>query len=250
MDDLGLVPAPSHGIPPDDITLDFVARLDPAVGRAILDTESLLLDPASGETHLLDAPGTVIIASLDGRSTLAEIADDIAEIVGADAEIVRNDVLDLVTTLGASGLIEGVERDQHRGHDHGGQRQEGVPVGTDLAAWEGWGDLDLPAGPVLVINWGTNCGFCTRIAEDLAELRASLEAKGFGLRLVTLGSQDAFREQVAGVDLPMSRVDTTPPFFEGLGTPVAYAVDADRTVLEPLAVGADQVPDLVRRLAE
>ena len=34
-----------------------------------------------------------------------------------------------------------------------------------------------------------------------------------------------------------------------LGTPVAYLVGADGTVAEPLALGADAVPALARRLA-
>ena len=45
-------------------------------------------------------------------------------------------------------------------------------------------------------------------------------------------------------------VDRAPDFFTGLGTPVAYLVDADRTVLEPIAIGSGEVPDLLRRLVD
>ena len=55
--------------------------------------------------------------------------------------------------------------------------------------------------------------------------------------------------QTGGVRLPVMHVDETPDFFAGLGTPVAYLVDADRQVVEPIAIGAAEVPDLVRRLA-
>ena len=249
MDELELKAAEPSGIPAAEITLDFPAALDPAVGAAILDDESVLLDPATGSSHLLDAPGTLIVQCLDGVSTIGEIADDIADELGLDRATIENDVLTLVRTLGEQGLLQGVLRDEHAGHSHGNEMPMGIPAGSDLSGWAGWAELPTADADTIVVNWGTHCGFCTRIIPELAELEPQLRASGVSLVLVTSGTPEELREQLGDVALPVVHVGSPPEFFSGLGTPVAYVVGPDRQTTEPLSVGAGEVPQLARRLA-
>jgi PqqD family protein of HPr-rel-A system len=250
MDELELKAAEPTGIPPEEITLDFPAQLAPAVGSAILDDEAILLDPATGTSHLLDGPATLIVQCLDGVSPLSEIAADIAEGLGLDRETIENDVLTLVRELGEHGLVDGVLRvDRHAAHAHENEMPMGVPQGSDLGGWEGWVASRPKTGQTLVVNWGTHCGYCTRIAEELGELSPRLEAAGVGLLLVTLGTPDELHEQLGEAELRALHVEETPEFFAGLGTPAAYLVDQDLRTVEPLALGAGNVPDLARRLS-
>ena len=246
MDELGLQPAERDEIPASDVGLDLAPRLRTGVASAFLDDEGVLVDPATGASHVLDQPATLVTRFLDGESTLREIAFDIADVLGVDRGRVEDDVVALVQTLGAQGLLDGVARDPHAGHEHA-RPPDGVPVGADLSAWAGW--ADLAAVPTVVVNWGTRCGFCSGIVADLDELRPRLRDAGTELVLVTTGDEASLHAQTGLADLPVMHVDEVPDFFSGLGTPVAYLVGADRTVVEPIAIGSGEVPELVRRLA-
>jgi len=245
MDELNLQPADADEIPASEVGLETAPALRPGVGSAFLDDEAVLLDPATGASHVLDASAALVARLLDGRSTLAEIAFDISDVLGADRERVEADVVDLVRTLGAQGLVAGVARDPHAARAQA-QAPEGVPVGADLGGWDGW--ADVAEGRTLVVNWGTRCGFCNSIVDQLGELAPRLREVGTPLLLVTTGDEASLREQLGDLDLPALHVDETPEFFTGLGTPVAYLVAADRTVVEPLAVGFAAVPELARRV--
>jgi hypothetical protein len=245
MEELELHAAEPTGISADEISLDLVTNLRPSVGTAFLDDEAVLLDPATGVSHLLDATATLVVRCLDGRSSLGEIAADIADVLEIDPERVAADVVSLMRTLGENGLLEGVERDAHAGHQHP-SAPEGVPVGADLSAWSGWSELAAAPGPAVVVSWGTSCGFCTRISAELAQLGPQMEVAGTRLVLVTTGSPEELHDQVGESALPVLHVASTPSFFEGLGTPVAYLVTGERVVAEPLALGADRVPELCR----
>ncbi len=248
MDELDLQPADRDEIPAGEVGLGLAPRLRAGVGATFLDDEGVLLDPATGASHLLDQPASLVTRFLDGTSTLGEIAFDIADVLELDRGQVEADVVALGQTLGAQGLLEGVARDPHAGHDHERRSAEGVPVGADVSGWEGW--PDLAARPTLIVNWGTRCGFCTSIVPDLAALGPRLRGAGTELVLVTTGDEASLAAQTGGLDLPVVHVDRAPDFFTGLGTPVAYLVDADRTVLEPIAIGSGEVPDLLRRLVD
>ena len=235
-------------IPSSAVTLQHAPRLRTGVGSAFLDDEGVLLDPATGASHLLDAPAALVVRFLDGSATLAEIAFDIADVLGLERERVESDVLRLVRTLGDQGLLDGVARDPYAGRP---QRSspEGVPVGADLGGWPGWAAIGGAARSTLLVSWGTRCGFCTRIAPGLAELGPRLDEAGVRLVLVTTGTKESFRSQVGELPLEALHVEEAPDFFAGLGTPVAYLVGTDRTVLEPLVIGAGDVPALAERLA-
>lgn len=247
MDELDLEAAEPTGVPASDLTLDFAPALHRAVGSAVLDDEAILLDPATGASHLLDASATLVVRCLDGVSSLEEIAADISDVLGVDQGRVREDVLTLARTLGGLGLLDGVRRDEHDGHDHGAP--QGVPAGTDLGDWAGWAELGVGAGSTLLVNWGTRCGFCTRLAPQLVELRPRLEAAGIHVRLVTTGTPEELTDQLDGAGLPALHVQEPPAFFAGQGTPVAYLVGPDLTTVDTLAFGLDQVGDLASSLA-
>ena len=247
MDELELHPAEREEIPAAEVTLKHALRLRPGVGSAFLDDEGVLLDPATGASHLLDAPAALVARFLDGTSSLGEIAFDIADVLGLEQDRVESDVLGLARTLGAQGLLDGVARDPHAGRPHQ-PSPEGVPVGADLGGWDGWAELGETDRSTLLVNWGTRCGFCTRIAPDLAELAPRLEQAGVRLVLVTTGDEESFRSQVGELPLTASHQDQAPDFFTGLGTPVAYLVGSDHTVVEPIAIGAVDVPALAQRL--
>lgn len=245
MDELGLQPADRDEIAASEVGPGLAPRLRDGVGSAFLDDEAVLVDPATGGSHVLDRSAALVTRFLDGESTLGEIALDISEVLGVDREQVEADVVALARTLGGQGLLEGVARDAYAGHDHA-QRQVGVPVGADVGGWDGWSGL--ADGPTLVVNWGTRCGFCTRLVPELEELAPRLRDAGTHLVLVTTGDEKSLRAQVGEAALPVVHVEEAPDFFAGLGTPVAYLVGEDRTVQEPLAMGAGEVPELARRL--
>ena len=147
MDELDLQPAERDEIPASEVGLDLAPRLRPGVGATFLDDEGVLLDPATGASHLLDQPASLVTRFLDGTSTLGEIAFDIADVLELDRGQVEADVVALAQTLGAQGLLDGVARDPHAGHDHERRSAEGVPVGADVSGWEGWPDLAGRARP-------------------------------------------------------------------------------------------------------
>jgi hypothetical protein len=244
-DDLELSPAERDEIPAGAVGPTLAPRLRPGVGSAFLDDEAVLLDPATGASHLLDRTAALVTRLLDGESTLGEIAFDIADVLGVERERVEADVVGLVRALGEQGLLEGVARDPRAGHARQ-RRPAGVPVGADLSGWEGWGAL--PPGPTLIVHWGTRCGHCSGIVAELGELAPRLRRAGTHLVLVTTGDEASLVAQTGGVALPVKHVDETPDFFAGLGTPVAYVVGAGREVTEPIAIGSGEVPDLARRL--
>jgi thiol-disulfide isomerase/thioredoxin len=249
MDELDLRPAERDEMPASELTLEHAPRLRTGVGSAFLDDEGVLLDPATGASHLLDAPAALVVRFLDGSARLAEIAFDIADVLGVDRERVEGDVLGLARTLGSQGLLEGVARDPRAARPQP-SNAEGVPVGADLGGWPGWSRMGDAASTTLLVNWGTRCGFCTRIAPGLAELSPRLAAAGVRLVLVTTGSEEAFGVQVGELPLEALHVEEAPDFFAGLGTPVAYLVDRDHAVLEPIAIGAADVPALAGRLVD
>ena len=139
--------------------------------------------------------------------------------------------------------------------------RQGLAVGTGVP------DFHLPdtvgrfAGPqdfkgkrVLFVHWNPQCGFCDLIASDLADLQPDLRRRHTELVLVTHGDVESnrrFAEQ-HGLRCRTLHLEGAEPteLFASLGTPVAYLVDEEGRVAEPLAVGANEVPALAQRAAE
>ena len=241
-----------------DIELDFVARPRDTTFATEFDGETLLVDRETGFLNLLDPVGSIVWNCLDGQETLAELADELAEAFGAPAEVVRQDVLEMVRSVGRKGLLTGVARPQRALPI----QPTGVEVGEELIPFSA-PDLDgatvdlaaMRSQGVLLVNWSPNCGYCAKIAPDLAEVQPALVEKGVSLVFLTSGEADPNREllETNGVSATMllregAEDDFADP-FPAMGTPVAYLLDTEGRVAEPLAYGADEVPALARRAA-
>ena len=103
---------------------------------------------------------------------------------------------------------------------------------------------------VLLVNWSSNCGFCVRIAPELASLRQAFQTHNVELALACSGDADANRKLAAkhGLEGAVLLLQDAPAIkpFHSFGTPVAYLLDEDGRVAKAIAVGADRVPVLAR----
>ena len=121
-------------------------------------------------------------------------------------------------------------------------------VGGEMMALE-----DLRGKRAVLVHWGTQCGFCDQIAPELAELEDDLRKRNTELLLVSSGGVEQNRQYVAEHGLRFRTIlqPLGEPIeaFRTLGTPVAYLLDEQGKVAAPLAVGANQVPALVREAA-
>lgn len=108
---------------------------------------------------------------------------------------------------------------------------------------------DFRGRGVLLVNWSARCGFCERMAPDLAQLEPALEQAGVQLLLVAHGPAEAERELAEELKLRcpilLAREGEIEAFAR-LGTPMAYLLDGEGRVARPLAIGSDQVLALAR----
>lgn len=104
---------------------------------------------------------------------------------------------------------------------------------------------DFRGEPVLVVHWNPQCEFCEALAPELARFRR------LKIVLLAYGSAEANRELAERYGLRASigllGEGAPPEPLEMLGTPVAYLLDAEGRVAQPLAQGADEVLELARR---
>jgi peroxiredoxin len=104
----------------------------------------------------------------------------------------------------------------------------------------------------MLVHWSPGCGFCDAIAPDLAKAAAQLrEQRNTELVLVSSGDADSnlAAANEYGFDCPVLLQDEqrTVDGFAGVGTPAAYLIDEEGRVAGGLALGADQVPELLRK---
>jgi PqqD family protein of HPr-rel-A system len=70
------------------------------------DLSCVVVDPASGEAHALNAVGTAILERCDGTLTVVEIASEIGDLFDvASIDRVTSDVVAFLTDLRERGLI-------------------------------------------------------------------------------------------------------------------------------------------------
>lgn len=146
----------------------------------------------------------------------------------------------------------------------GGGQPDGLAMGTALPGFE-LPDLDgrqvalkdLYGQPVLLIHWSARCGFCALMAPELAEMQDDLGRAGVRVLLVSGGEAEEERKLARehGLECPILLQDRGGrgaglPAFAHHGTPVAYLLDAEGKIAEPLAVGSQSVPALARRAAD
>lgn len=72
-----------------------------------LDGIVVMVDERTGELHQLNPTASIVWQCLDGRSSLEEIASDIAEVAGADPEMVLSDIVALATDLDSRSVLAG-----------------------------------------------------------------------------------------------------------------------------------------------
>ena len=112
---------------------------------------------------------------------------------------------------------------------------------------------DFRGRRVLIVNWSPQCGFCDMIAPDLAKLQADLGKRNVQLLLVSSADADANRKLMEehGLEYPVLLLKDQAKLkaFEGMGTPVAYLLDEQGRVAQPIASGANEVPELAREAA-
>jgi peroxiredoxin len=244
---------------PDDIDLAFVAQVVPELEIATVGDEQVVI---GGVTQLvvLNPTAALIFQFLDGEASVGELVDDFTEALGVDREVVEQDVLSFVRDLGVNGLLEGVDLPAP-------ELPDWIDV-EPVAALEPGDELDdftlvdLDGAEralsdhrgkrVLLVNWSPGCGFCVKIAHELATLHPLLTERGVELLLIAIGGADANRalhdeHGLNATTLLRDGTDVDP--FRGTGTPAAYLLDADGTLAEAMSVGADQVPTLARDLA-
>ena len=244
----------------DDIDETFVPRHNALVSYVELDDELVVAAAPDGsrhfDAHWLDRSAALIWSNFDGIVSLGELIDELSDAFGTDRGIVRDDVLDLARTLGRAGLLEGVAFEPPKPVVP--VRPDGLPIGTEIPSFS-LTDLDgrrvtsddTHGRAHVFVNWSPSCGFCVRVAPDLAALVPGLRAAGFDLVLIASGSVADNRRVLDDAGLAcrvLGREDYA--LFDGFGTPTAYVVAADGTIGSELVVGAVEVPALLRRLVE
>lgn len=241
-----------------DIDRAFVPQARPDVARVQLGSEIVLGRIADGTSHLqtvaLNESGSIVWQCFDGSGTVEEIAADIADVFGVDVEAVIADVETLAREVGEAGFLVGVEPEVI---EVGGE-PSGLAIGLPFPDFEAqaadgrsFSAEQLRGRRSLLVSWSPTCSFCGLIADDLGELVPSLSEAGVDLLLLATGETGANRESLAGTEL-QSRLllhDEVADGFAELGTPVAYLLDEEGNVAEPLALGATEVMTLASRIA-
>jgi peroxiredoxin len=204
----------------------------------------------------LDRVGTIVVGCFDGEGSIDELSADLSEAFGAEQEVVRNDVIELVRQVGRAGLLEGVAEEQPQ--MVAPAMPEGVEKGTPVSLFDlpsVDGDRvaleDLLGRRLLLVNWSPACGYCRRIAPDLEELRPKLAREGVELILLASGTPEDNRDLARehGLEARILLQEEGPiELFAGMGTPVAYLVDEEGRTASELALGAEPVPELARSL--
>ncbi|MEI2638434.1 MAG: PqqD family peptide modification chaperone [Microthrixaceae bacterium] len=242
--------------------LDLTARPAPQPGVVVVEVgdESVVLD-GWREANVLSPSATQVWERLDGRRTLAEVADELAGLFDADRDLLAVDVVELARHLGNLGLLDGVDPDPAENAPD----IVAVPVPVvseagetivDLEVLDIDGDptrlLDIDAASCLLVNWSPHCGYSASLLGDLERLDPLLADAGAPLVLFAYGSAEASRTQAELSDWH-PRVLLKPPHelgpFVGHGTPAAFHLDGDGVLLSPAATGTKDVLRLAAKLA-
>ena len=91
-----------------DIDGRFIPRPRPNVTVVVLDGEAVVLAEGAGSAYYLDELATLVWNTLDGEATIDELAEDFADVFGAELEVVRSDIVVLTQNIGRAGLLEGI----------------------------------------------------------------------------------------------------------------------------------------------
>lgn len=253
-----------------EVQRSHAPRPRPDVRLVEVGDESVLVD-GWDLAMVLNATGALIWRRLDGRTTVREVARQLAVEAGADPDAVARDVAGFVDRLGAEGVFDGYvplpqgDEDGPDSHDEPEIEVVSVPpvgYGSVVAAIHGVDQggataplIDPHGGHRLLVKWNPHCGYCAATVHPLHDLRPALSAAGIELILVCIGDVDAMQRAAAaearttGIRLPLVYAPDDDDPFPGAGTPSAYHVDGTGTVVSPTAHGAEDVPALAATLA-
>jgi hypothetical protein len=249
---------PRHIVRPADIDASYV----PAPVAGLLEVPvglELVIRCGDAQARLLNPIAALVWQSLDGESSVEAVAEDLSTATGAEPARVLEDVIGLTRQLAEMGLLEGVAPVAPEGASHGvAPEPVGVAVGDPLPRFRAsdlqgreWTLEELLDHRLFLVNWSPSCGFCVRIAGDLAASQYGLERQGIRLALLSVGGTGHNRRVLdeAGLRALTLVKQESPNPFAGFGTPAAYLVEPDGTVGAPVAYGAVQVPLLAAELA-
>ena len=246
------------GVAAHEIDRRFVPRARPDVAMVQVGTEIVLGRIADGSTFLqtvaLNESGAIVWQCFDGSGTVEEIAADVADVFGADAEAVNADIETLARQVGEAGFLVGVEPALIEVGGEPSGRALGAPFPdfeAEAANGRSFSAEQLRGRRSLLVSWSPTCTFCRRIADDLADLLPGLTNAGVEVFLLATGGDHANRESLAGTDLEsrLLLLGEVADGFADLGTPVAYLLDEEGNVADPLALGATDVMSLASRIA-
>ena len=97
---------------PEELVATDAPRFRDSVAGVELDGEAVLYDEEQDMLHLLNPTATVVWSCLDGETTLAELADDLADAFEMPVDVIVAELVDLVRQFGQQGLLEGVVGDE------------------------------------------------------------------------------------------------------------------------------------------
>ncbi len=246
---------------PDEMGPTYAPRPRPTTISQRLDDEVLLIDGRTGRMHVLNSSAAIIWECLDGSVTLEELAVELAEAFGADRETVLRDTMTVAREVAARGLLDGVSL-RLPGPAVAPRLEVGARVETFPATDRAGALAELPGPGVkgsVLVNWSPFCGYCSAIVSQLDECLPSLTERGIELSLLSVGTPADHDATLGGTGLDervryrmasdeLGERSVTEP-FQGMGTPAAYLLDADGIVTAELAMGAGEVPKLVRAAA-
>lgn len=111
---------------------------------------------------------------------------------------------------------------------------------------------DFRGKRVLLVRWNPDCAFCELLAPDLAQFQADLRTSKVQLVLASPEGAESNRELALehGLTCPILLMPDDGPLaretFKDQGTPVAYLLDEQGKVAQPVAVGGDEILALAR----
>jgi thiol-disulfide isomerase/thioredoxin len=97
----------------------------------------------------------------------------------------------------------------------------------------------------LAVFWNPECGYCQRMMPDLLEWEANRRPDDPRLLLISRGGAERNRDQGFSATILLDDDFAGMAAFGVNGTPSAILIDADGKVASDLAVGADEIFDLI-----
>jgi hypothetical protein len=81
------------------IDADLVPAVPATIASVEVDGEAVVYDERRQSVHVLNPTAMLVWTGIDGRTSLGQIAEELASLFGADLDAVRSDVLELAEDL-------------------------------------------------------------------------------------------------------------------------------------------------------